>query len=89
MTPIFKKGKKSDPANYRPVSLTNVTGKLMERVVKEALTKYLEDNALTAIIWFENNHMKLNTSKCHFLTNGSTEHLWVIKVAWFQPPPPF
>ena len=37
----------------------------------------LEDNALTAIIWFENNYMKLNQSKCHFLTNGSTEHLWV------------
>ena len=37
----------------------------------------LEDNALTAIIWFENNYMKLNESKCHFLTNGSTEQLWV------------
>ena len=37
----------------------------------------LEDNALTAIIWFENNYMKLNQSKCHFLTSGSNEHLWV------------
>ena len=37
----------------------------------------LEDNALTAISWFENNYMKLNQSKCHFLTSGSTEHLWV------------
>ena len=37
----------------------------------------LEDNTLTAIIWFENNYMKLNQSKCHFLTCGSTEHLWV------------
>ena len=37
----------------------------------------LEDNALTAILWFENNYMKLNQSKCHFLTCGSTEHLWV------------
>ena len=37
----------------------------------------LEDNALTAIMWFENNYMKLNQCKCHFLTNGSTEHLWV------------
>ena len=46
VTPIFKKGKKSDPANYRPVSLTNVIGKVMERVVKEALTEYLEKNAL-------------------------------------------
>ena len=37
----------------------------------------LEDNSLTAISWFENNYMKLNQSKCHFLTSGSTEHLWV------------
>ena len=37
----------------------------------------LEDNALTAILWFENNYMKLNQSKCHFLTCGSPEHLWV------------
>ena len=37
----------------------------------------LEDNAHTAILWFENNYMKLNESKCHFLTSGSTEHLWI------------
>ena len=37
----------------------------------------LEHNALTAIMWFENNYMKLNEGKCHFLTSGSPEHLWV------------
>ena len=37
----------------------------------------LEDNTLSAIIWFENNYMKLNQSKCHFLTCGSQEHLWI------------
>ena len=46
VTPLFKKGKKADPGNYRPVSLTNVIGKTMERVVKEALTKYIESNKL-------------------------------------------
>lgn len=43
----------------------------------ENVLSQLEDNALTAIIWFENNYMKLNQSKCHFLTSGSTEHLWI------------
>ncbi|KAJ7396027.1 rna-directed dna polymerase from mobile element jockey-like [Pitangus sulphuratus] len=28
IVPVFKKGKKDDPGNYRPVSLTPVTGKL-------------------------------------------------------------
>ena len=37
----------------------------------------LEDNTLSAILWFENNYMKLNQSKCHFLTCGAFEHLWV------------
>ena len=37
----------------------------------------LEDNTLSAILWFENNYMKLNQSKCHFLTCGTPEHLWV------------
>ena len=44
VTPIFKKGSKVIPANYRPVSLTVIAGKLMERIVKDALTDYIEKN---------------------------------------------
>ena len=43
----------------------------------EDLLQELEDNTLSAILWFENNYMKLNQSKCHFLTCGTHEHLWV------------
>ena len=39
--PLFKKGASSDPANYRPVSLTSVFSKLMEKVVVDELLKYL------------------------------------------------
>ena len=43
----------------------------------DKLLQTLEDNILSAILWFENNYMKLNQSKCHFLTSGVMEHLWV------------
>ena len=44
ITPIYKKGKRSDPGNYRPVNLTSNTCKLMEKVVKVELERHLENH---------------------------------------------
>jgi len=43
VTPIFKKGKKEDPGNYRPVSLTSIPGKVVEQLVLEVINKQVEE----------------------------------------------
>ena len=43
IVPIYKGGKRTEPLNYRPVSLTSVVGKLCEIVIKERWVKYLEE----------------------------------------------
>jgi len=44
VTPIYKKGRKEDPGSYRPVSLTLVPGKIMQRFILSALTGHVQDN---------------------------------------------
>ena len=43
VNPIFKKGKKEDPGNYGPVSLTSIPGKVMEQLILEAIMKQVEE----------------------------------------------
>ena len=52
VVPIFKKGEKHDPSNYRPVSLTTVLCKLMEHVVYKDIINHLENYD----ILFANQH---------------------------------
>jgi hypothetical protein len=46
VTPIYKKGMKSDPANYRPVSLTSVCCKMLESIVRDEIVEHLTTNGL-------------------------------------------
>lgn len=48
VTAIFKKGTKSDPGNYRPVSLTCVTCKVLESIIRDEIVKFFEDYDLYA-----------------------------------------
>ena len=52
VTPIFKSGSRSSASNYRPVSLTSVPCKLMEHILVEHITNYLEENGLLSDMQF-------------------------------------
>ncbi|XP_065672226.1 uncharacterized protein LOC136090046 [Hydra vulgaris] len=46
VTPLFKKGSRIDPSDYRPISLTSIPCKIMEKLVKKAIMQNLKSNNL-------------------------------------------
>ena len=44
VSPIFKKGEKSNPENYRPISLTCVLCKVLEHVVSSSIVKHFTNH---------------------------------------------
>ncbi|KAJ7408435.1 RNA-directed DNA polymerase from mobile element jockey-like protein [Pitangus sulphuratus] len=71
---VFQKGKKDDPGNYRPVSLTSITGIIMKKIILGVIEKYLKDNAVIS----PSQHRFMRRKSC--LTNlisfyGDVTHL--------------
>ena len=58
--PIFKPGNKSEATNNRPVSLTLIPCKLMERIIRKRIMTFLTDNDI------------LSDKQCGFLSKRST-----------------
>ncbi|KAJ7411646.1 rna-directed dna polymerase from mobile element jockey-like [Pitangus sulphuratus] len=44
---VFKKGKKEESGNYKPVSFTSVLVKIMEKIIVGSIEKHLKDSAVT------------------------------------------
>lgn len=40
---VFKKGKKEEPENYKPVSLTSIPGNTMEQLILHVISKEVEE----------------------------------------------
>ena len=70
---FFFQIKRTHPCNFADDTSLNAFDLSLENLLRD-----LEYDALSSIIWFENNFMKLNTDKCHFLVAANTyEHLWI------------
>ena len=64
--------------NTHPCNFADDTSLSSFNIDLQELLLSLEKDALSVIIWFENNYMKLNSDKCHFLIAANThEHLWL------------
>jgi hypothetical protein len=44
VTPIFKKGNRQDPGNYRPISLTSLSCKILEHIIVSNIMTHLDNN---------------------------------------------
>ena len=63
VTPIFKKGSKVDPSNYRPISSLPILSKIFESLLNKQIQSYLTENSL------------LSTKQFGFRQGLSTEHM--------------
>jgi len=48
VSPIYKKNDASEPLNYRPISLTCVSCKVMETIIRDELMQYFDEHGLIA-----------------------------------------
>jgi len=46
INPIYKKGSRFDPANYRPIAITSIFCRIMERIIHKQISSYLFANSL-------------------------------------------
>lgn len=67
ISPIYKKGSKLDPLNYRPVSLTSIGSKVLESIIREEIVRHLIKHKLitNAQHGFRNRRSCLTNMLCY------------------------
>ena len=68
VTPLFKKGDRSTPSNYRPVSLTSISCKVLEHIVHHHIITHLDSRGI------------LNETQHGFRKNRSCETQLIITI---------
>ena len=60
MKPIFKKGARTDPKNYRPISLLPLVSKIIEKSINFQIEDYLNKKKLIFFFNWNSLHARLN-----------------------------
>ena len=83
LKPIFKKGKKTDPSNYRPISLLPLISKVLEMINHDQTNAFLKENNLLCNYQpeFRTNHstnlcLSFLTGKILYKYSKPTLRLW-------------
>ena len=74
ITPILKKGDKTKKENYRPVSCLSVASKVLEKIVCEQTTEYMEKNKL-----FPENQHGFRKNRSTMTALAAVQQRWVEK----------
>ena len=58
LKPLYKKGPKTDPKNFRPISLLPIVSKIIEKIIRDQIMEYLAANKILYIYQsgFRKNH---------------------------------
>ena len=71
---IFKKGSKTDPRNYRPISLLPILSKVIERIIHDKTQEFLSENKI--LYRFQSDFQKNHSTNTylrhltHIITSG-------------------
>ena len=70
ITPLFKKGLRNKPENYRPVSLTSVVCKLLETLIRDHMVEFhVKHNLKNISAWVPKSKVMSNQSLMFFGRN--------------------
>ena len=68
---LFKKGSKTNPSNYRPISLLRLISKIIEKLIHEQTSSFLSNNEI--LYSFLSNNKILYNYQSGFRKNHSTD----------------
>ncbi|PKU46414.1 rna-directed dna polymerase from mobile element jockey-like [Limosa lapponica baueri] len=51
--PVFKKGKKEDPGNYRLVSFISIPEKVMEQLILDVISKHVDEGRAVDVVYLD------------------------------------